>query len=384
MTPLLRDPNLRQIFGVTLMVVLGVSSIIPVIPDIGRAYALDPAHVGLVIAAFTLPGVILTPVWGVVADRFGRRVVLLPALIVFAVTGASCFFAPDFATLLALRVVQGSAAAALGVLSGTLLGDYFVGPELAAATGLNAAILSVGTAGYPFLGGLLGALGWRWPFLLALLSLPLCWIVARRLHPPKPARTQSLGDYLRGALRGMRAPEATGIYIASLVTFVLLYGPLVTYTPILLSMRFSANSITIGLVVCVASFFSGLAASQLGRLVRFAREQTLMRIAFLLYALAFALVPFVGSHWGMFIPVSLFGLAQGLNIPGIMTLLNKIAPAEYRAAYMAANATLLRVGQTIGPLLMGGVYALFGLDAVFAVSSLLGLGMFLASFKFLR
>jgi len=384
MSSLFRDPNLRLIFGVTLMVVLGVSSIIPVIPDIGRAYALDPAHVGLVVAAFTLPGIFLTPVWGVVADRFGRRVVLLPAMIVFALTGAACFFAPDFATLLALRVVQGGAAAALGVLSGTLLGDYFIGPELATATGLNAAVLSVGTAGYPFLGGLLGAIGWRWPFLLALLAIPLCVILAKRLHPPKPTKTQSLSGYLRGALQGMRAPEASGIYIASLVTFVLLYGPLVTYTPILLSNRFSADSITIGLIVCVASFFSGLAASQLGRLVRFAREQTLMRVAFLLYALSFALVPFVGSHWGMIIPVSLFGLAQGLNIPGIMTVLNRIAPPEYRAAYMAANATLLRVGQTIGPLLMGAVYAFFGLDAVFYVSALLGLGMFLVSFKLLR
>jgi len=384
MTPLLRDPNLRLIFGVTLMVVLGVSSIVPVIPDIGQAHGLDPAHVGLVIAAFTLPGVFLTPVWGVVADRVGRRVVLLPALLVFAASGAACFFAPDLATLLLLRVVQGAAAAALGVLSGTLLGDYFIGPELAAATGLNAAVLSVGTAGYPFLGGLLGALGWRWPFLLALLAVPLCWLAARRLHPPRPARTQTLGDYLRGALRGMRAPEASGIYVVSLITFVLLYGPLVTYTPILLAHRFGAGSVSIGLVICTASFFSGLAASQLGRMVRYVREQTLMRAAFALYALAFALVPFMDSRWGMVLPVALFGLAQGLNIPGIMTLLNKIAPPEYRAAYMAANATLLRVGQTAGPLLMGGVYALFGLDAVFAASSLLGLAMFLMSFRLLR
>ncbi|EPR37910.1 major facilitator superfamily MFS_1, partial [Desulfovibrio sp. X2] len=169
MHPLFRNQNLRLIFGVTLMSVLGVSTVIPVIPNLAEAFSLDPAHVGLVMAAFTLPGVFLTPVWGVVADRMGRRKVLLPSLVVFALAGASCALAKSFVVFLALRVVQGSAAAALGVISATLLGDFFHGQDLATATGLNAAMLAMGMAGYPLFGGILGLLGWRWPFLLPLL-----------------------------------------------------------------------------------------------------------------------------------------------------------------------------------------------------------------------
>ena len=60
-----------------------------------------------------------------------------------------------------------------------------------------------------------------------------------------------------------------------------------------------------------------------------------------------------------------FGLAQGLNIPTVMTMLTTIAPMEQRGAFMAANGLLLRLAQTTAPLLMGGIYALFGLHAVY-------------------
>ena len=72
MTSLARNPQLQLIFGVTLMVVLGVSSVVPILPDIMAAYALTPAQLGLFITLFTLPGVLLAPVSGVLADRLGR------------------------------------------------------------------------------------------------------------------------------------------------------------------------------------------------------------------------------------------------------------------------------------------------------------------------
>jgi MFS family permease len=64
-------------------------------------------------------------------------------------------------------------------------------------------------------------------------------------------------------------------------------------------------------------------------------------------------------------PVICFGLAQGLNIPTVMTMLTTIAPMEQRGAFMAVNGLLLRLAQTVAPMIMGGLYALGGMDAVF-------------------
>jgi MFS family permease len=84
------DPNLNIIFCITLLAVLGVSSIAPVFPTVAEELEIAPEAVGLLITVFTLPGIILTPVLGIMADRFGRKQVLVPALILFSLAGASC------------------------------------------------------------------------------------------------------------------------------------------------------------------------------------------------------------------------------------------------------------------------------------------------------
>ncbi|MCI5121886.1 MAG: MFS transporter, partial [Candidatus Electrothrix sp. AUS4] len=59
------------------------------------------------------------------------------------------------------------------------------------------------------------------------------------------------------------------------------------------------------------------------------------------------------------------GVAQGLNIPTVQTMLAGLAPLEYRASFMAVNGTVLRLGQTLGPLLMGIFFALWGIKGAF-------------------
>ncbi|WP_029897062.1 MFS transporter [Desulfohalovibrio reitneri] len=384
MHELLKDPRLRIIFGVTLMVVLGVSSIIPILPDMGRAFGVGPEKIGWVVAAFTIPGVFLTPFLGMLADRWGRKLVLVPSMVLFALAGSACAFAPDFSSLLVLRLLQGVGASALGVLATTMLGDFWSGRELATVMGFNAGALSVGTAAYPFIGGLLGLFGWRYPFVLPLVALPLAWVVLTKLETVPSSRDEKFLSYLRGSLREMKTRTVLGLLLSALVTFVLLYGPLVTYYPVLLSSRFEASPFIIGLIISVSSFFTALASSQLGRLSAMVGEKRLIRVAYLLYAIAFGVTPFIGEKWWLLAPVTCFGLAQGLNIPSALTLLNTLAPGKYRGMFMAANATILRVGQSIGPLLMGGVYLLAGLEGVFLLASAMAVAMGLACFKLIR
>jgi ACDE family multidrug resistance protein len=144
-----KDHNLHVLFGVTLMAVLGVSSITPALPEIRDTFGVTSGQVGLLITVFTLPGVALTPVLGVLSDRHGRRKILVPALLLFGITGGLCAFARGFELLLALRLMQGMGAAALGTLNVTVIGDIFTGHERSAALGYNSSVLSVGTASFP-------------------------------------------------------------------------------------------------------------------------------------------------------------------------------------------------------------------------------------------
>jgi MFS family permease len=375
--PLLLDPNLNLIFGVTLLAILGVSSVAPVFPTVAQELDVAPQAVGLLITVFTLPGIVLTPVFGILADRYGRKQVLVPALLLFSLAGSSCSLARDFDILLFLRFFQGVGAASLGSLNATLIGDLFKGTKRTTAMGYNAAVLSVGTAVYPSLGGALAALGWYVPFALPVLGLGVAAAVLFRLEAVEVEGEEGLRAYLGQALAGMRNRKVIGLYLVSVMTFIVLYGAYTTFIPLHLADRFGSTALAIGLIMSVGSLSTAAVASLLRFISRTVTSEWLITAAFALYALAFLAIPHLPGHWLVALPVALFGVAQGLNYPVVMSLLAGLAPTEHRAVFMSANGMVLRIGQTLGPILMAAVFSWRGMDSVFYAAAGICVGMFL-------
>jgi MFS family permease len=376
--PLFLDPNLNIIFGVTLLAVLGVSSVAPVFPTVAQELNVAPEAVGLLITVFTFPGIVLTPVLGILADRFGRKQVLVPALVLFSLAGSSCSLARDFEVLLLLRFFQGVGAASLGSLNATLIGDLFSGRQRTEAMGYNASILSVGTAIYPSLGGALAALGWYVPFALPIVGLGVALAVLFKLEAVQVDQGEGLGRYLSEALSGMKNRKVIGLLLVSVMTFIVLYGAYTTFIPLDLADRFGSTALAIGLIMTVGSLSTAVTASNLRALHRLMTSERLITWAFFLYALSFLSIPLLPGHWWVALPVALFGIAQGMNYPVVMSLLAGLAPTEHRAVFMSANGMVLRVGQTLGPVIMAAVFAAGGMTNVFLVAAGICLAMFLA------
>ncbi|WP_320172256.1 MFS transporter [Maridesulfovibrio sp.] len=384
MTALHKNKNLQIVFTVTLMAIMGVSSIIPALPLLIKRFDISASNVGLIFTVFTLPGIIFSPLAGIFADRLGRKKILVPALVLFGISGTACFFASDYNTLLLLRLIQGVGASAIGVINLTIIGDLFNGRDRIKAMGLNAGVLSMGTAIFPAIGGILAQISWRAPFLLALSALPLAWIVAFRLNNPEPKSEGNMRKYLSSAIEGMKRQEVLSLFIITLLTFIILYGPIITYLPILLHSKFASSPVVIGAVISSASFITAIAASQMGRLARIMSQPTMIAISALAYGTAMIMLPTGHSALWCIIPVCFFGLGQGLNLPNSMSMLTAIAPMEQRAVFMSVNGMLLRVGQTIAPLMMGLVYAGMGLNAVYYAGAAVAVVIFAVTLKFLR
>lgn len=359
------------------MAVLGVASITPAFPRIEKELHISAQQVGLLITVFTLPGIILTPLLGVMADRFGRKKILIPALILFGIAGTSCFFARHFQLLLAFRFLQGIGAASLGSLNVTIIGDLFIGRDRAAAMGYNASVLSIGTASYPAIGGALATIGWYFPFLLPAVALPVAFFAIHQLEKTKPVNDQNLKEYLAKAWESIKDKRVVVIFILSVSTFILLYGTYLTFLPFLLDSRFSAPPFVIGIFFSVASVTTAVTSSQLGRLTTKYSSKNLLKAAFIIYTLAFTIIPLMPSLWLLIIPLILYGMAQGLNIPSLQTMLTNLAPVENRAAFMSLNGMVLRIGQTLGPILMGFVFTLSGITGVYFAGAAFAVLLFL-------
>lgn len=363
--PLYQDANFQIICAVSLMAVLGVASVGPAFPYLAEALKVNPKNNGLLVTVFTLPAVVLGPVIGVLADRLGRKKIIVPSLFLFGIAGTACAFARDFNLLLLLRFLQGIGAASLPSLSVTLLGDLYAADKRTTAMGYNASVSSIGTASYPAIGGALATLGWFYPFMLPIVAIPIGFLVLFKLKNPEPKGNRNLKEYLRNAGKVLKNRQLFGLFIASAANFFLLYGAYIIYLPQLIKNTFKQPPWTIGLILSSVSVALAITALQLGKISRKYSATTLIRASFVLYALALFIVPFLDNIWLLLIPTTIFGVGLGIGLPSTQTLLAELAPREYLATILSVNGTFFGIGQTLGPLLMGIVFGIGGINSVF-------------------
>jgi MFS transporter, ACDE family, multidrug resistance protein len=371
----LRNPNLRIIFGVTLMAVMGVASITPAFPTIMETFHLKPTQVGILIIAFTLPGVFLTPLMGILADRLGRKTILVPSLILFGLAGGAITLTTDFQTVVILRAVQGVGATALGLLNVTLIGDLFEPKQRPEVMGYNASVLSLGTASYPAIGGLLAGLAWYAPFYLPLLAIPIALAVLFWLESPALLKQQPSGVYFRNAWRNINRPYVWKLFVINILTFVILYGSLLSYFPILMRQRYGAPEWQIGLYLSAFSLATAITAFQMKRFSGIFSIRTQLIISLCLYAVAQLIIGIMDNEYLLLAPVMLFGVGQGMLLPAVQTLLVGFAPMRERAVFMSINGMVLRLGQTLGPVVMGAMYVAGGLRWVYLGGALVAVAM---------
>ncbi len=368
-----REQNFLIACGGTLMGMMTAAIIIPAFPNIVKALGITEQSIGLLITAYTFPSFLFAPLAGIIADRLGRKRILVPSLLLFGLLGGGCALAPDFTTLLILRVFQGVAGAPLVNVSTAIIGDLFSGQKRAEAMGLNTTVMYVGYIIYPLLGGALAGLAWNYAFLPFLIAIPLGFTALVWLRCPEPMTKQGLKDYLGNALHYLKSLKVLWLFSAAVITYILLYGAYLVYFTLLLGGRFHASPFTIGLFISIMGLITALAASQVGRLSKRFSTVSLIIGAFVCYSLAMAITAVVPNLWLCLLPTALFGLAHGLNLPSQRVIAAGVTPLEHRAGFMAIHGTMILLGMTIAPVIMGLAFSLTGLNTAFLIAALIAL-----------
>lgn len=378
-----KNKNLYIIFGITLAAMMGVASITPAFPDIIKYFEISPQQVGGLIVAFTLPGIFLSPFTGMLADRYGRKVVLVPSLFLFGIAGFACMFVHSFYWLLALRFLQGVGASSLSSMNITLVGDLFEGKQRTAVMGYNASVLSIATASYPALGGVIAIFGWQYIFALPILAIPLgIWII-RGLNNPEPRNKANLRYYFGQIWKTVNQKTVWGLLMLNFIIFLILYGVYLTYFPLMMETRLSADSYHIGLMMSLMSVITAAVSSQLGKINRLMSLKLQLIVGSFAYLIAALLMMKANSYETLAISVIVFGLGHGVLIPTIQNMMVGFAAINERAAFMSLNSMVLRAGQTFGPLMVGLFYAFSGLNATFLSGATMAFFMLVIIFAIL-
>ena len=362
------DKNLAVLFGVTLIGIIGVAILSPAFPEIKEGLGISDFEVAMLVTAFTLPGVFLAPLMGILADRFGRKKVLVPSLLLFGFAGTACAFV-DFKLMLVLRFLQGIGGSALTSLAVTLIGDLYEGLRRARILGYNASVLSLGLASYPVIGGALAELNWRYPFFMFALAIPV-GIGALRIRYPEIKQDNSLGEYIKDSLRLLVNRRIIVGFLSGCAVFVITYGAFMIYVPFLLESRFNASPSLRGLIQSSTLLFTALVASRLDEFIKAFGDKGTIKIGFLSYAVSLALIPFASKLYLFVVAMMFFGLGHGTVLPALQNLVVSIAPTENRGAVTTAYGSMIRIGQTLGPIFASAI-AIYSIEGVFLCSSML-------------
>lgn len=155
-----------------------------------------------VITAALLANAATTPIWGKLADLFDKKLLVQLSIIIFVAGSVMAGLSETIPLLLTARVIQGVAMGGLTALAQAIIGSMIPPRDRGKYSGYMGAVMAVGTAGGPLLGGFIvdSPLGWRWTFFvcvpLAVIALILLQITLKIQHIKRPAKIDWPGSIL--------------------------------------------------------------------------------------------------------------------------------------------------------------------------------------------
>jgi MFS family permease len=333
--------------------ILAIVSLAPSVPKIMAHFAYLPGAATLVPLMVTAPGLmiaLLSPVAGVVTDRFGRRTPLLAATFFYGIFGISPYFLDSLGPIFATRFAVGICESVILTVSNTLIADYFAlnsrrrwltvqavaGPILATATIMGSSVLT----GYRWNGGFL-------IYGVALLIFVAAWVFVfePEVQPAAPAD--------RAALAGVFPWGMVGRYSAvTLLSSILYYVFIVNGGTALTAVGVDSPE-RLGVLISIASIGVPVGALLFGWLAK--RWSSGALIATFLACLGAGLFA-IGLARN---PQTLVAVAMvqqvgaGMAVPALIFWVSQLLPAEFRGRGMGFWACAFFLGQFVSPAIVG-------------------------------
>jgi len=363
-----RKAALSFIFVTLLLDIVGIGLIIPVFPQlieqlIGGNISQASQWSGWLTFVYAIMQFVCAPIVGNLSDKYGRRPVLLLSLLGFGVDYIFLALAPTIWWLFVGRIIAGMFGASITTAT-AYIADISTDENRAQNFGMIGAAFGVGFIIGPALGGILGELGPRVPFLaaaaLTLLNVAYGYFVLpesldqahRRKFEWK--RANPLGSLLQlKKYKGLG-----GLIIALVFVYIASHAVQSTWTFINIE-KFHWSSFTIGISLTVVGV---LVAAVQGGLIRVINpwlgDEKSIYIGLAMYALGLVLFSFASASWMMFVflvPYCLGGIAG----PALQSIMSGNVPQNEQGELQGALTSLMSATAIVGPLLMTYLFSWF-------------------------
>lgn len=378
----MKDKRILIVMAILMTTFIGFGIIIPVMPEIIQAA--DPSkaeiHTGRMLAIYSAVSFILSPFWGSLSDRIGRRPIILVGVLGFATSFLLFGLSSGNLTLMYLsRVLGGLFSGAVASVIVAYVADITPPEERTKGMGLVGMSIGLGFTIGPGVGGLLSVVTLETPFYaasaLALITFVLAAAKLKESLAPEQRRSKSEKRVSR--LAAFTGPLKYLYVLAFFVTFTL--AGMEATLQFFGMRRFDVTPLQVGILFFVCGFVGALVqGGVVRRLIKKGEEPKYIALGLVISAIGFFLLLAAHSLWWATMSLAVFGIGNSLIRPCVTSLITQKTTVGTGVA-SGLSSSMDSLGRIAGPLLgsffftieMGLPYLLGGILCLAALLLLL-------------
>ncbi|MFD2611807.1 MFS transporter [Paenibacillus gansuensis] len=352
--------DLISIASIPLIMTLGNSMLIPVLPAIRTRLGITSLQVSLLITVYSAVAIVLIPVAGYLSDRYGRKAVIIPSLIATALGGllsglASWWMPHPYALILGGRVLQGIGAAGSAPIVLPLIGDIFKREsDVSQGLGIVETSNTFGKVLSPILGSFLASFIWFLPFLFIPIfcSISILMVAFLVKSPEKKEEPPEFKQFLKSVkfIFTEKGRWLYAIFAIGVICMFVIFGTLF-YLSDELERLFNLKGVLKGAVLaiplaalCLASFFTGKAIGKNKPLMKW-----LTFIGTVLLTAAVFGCGMIHSIPWIIALLCLAGIGMGLILPCLDAFITEGIQKEQRGTITSIYSSMRFIGVALGP-----------------------------------
>ncbi|MCQ6560930.1 MFS transporter [Paenibacillus mendelii] len=366
--------------SVPLVLVLGNSMLVPILPEMERKMGISGFQASMVITLFSVAAGLIIPIAGYLSDRFSRKAVILPSLALYGIAGIVAGIGAlmnSYGLLIASRAFQGIGAAGTSPIAMALVGDKYKDGAESEALGLIEASNGAGKVVSPIIGSLLALIVWYAPLFAFPVFCAGSFLAMMLLikEPEAEKKNTSVKQYVADIVKLFKEKGRWLIsaFLAGSLGLFILFGVLFRLSDVLEKAPYNIDGVAKGGVLAipllglvVTAFLTGRHIKSNGVLMRrlmvigLALMGASLVAAALLYRNLYALIGFV----------TLSSVGTGLLLPCLNTLITGAVDRAHRGMITSLYSSLRFFGVAFGPPLFGWMAARSDMLLYFVVAGL--------------
>ncbi|CAH1222912.1 Bacillibactin exporter [Paenibacillus allorhizoplanae] len=355
--------GLISIASIPLIMTLGNSMLIPVLPAIRNKLQITSFQVSLLITVYSAVAIILIPIAGYLSDRFGRKIIIVPSLLITGIGGlisglGAWWLEHPYVVIMLGRALQGVGAAGAFPIVLPLVGDIYKSEsEVSKSLGIVETANTLGKVLSPIVGSALAFIVWFLPFLtipvLCILSTGLVAFLVKA--PPKKNETAirvTFRDFIQNLKQIFvnNGRWLSAVFAIGCICMFVIFGTLF-YLSDTLEDKYHIKGIWKGCVIaipsaalCLASFFTG---KRIGENKNLMKWITFGGVAIVSASLVVS--GMVQSLYWLIALISLAGIGIGVTLPCLDSLITEGIDKAERGTITSIYSSMRFIGVATGP-----------------------------------